>query len=206
MLCNSMTKYLNGHRTHRWAGDSYPPGKTRRTFTSGIARQGSGLAPMDCFLVFARTEDPGYSDALQTIPMALRWRAIFDSHPKIRECIIPACLHTRARYCSQASARPAPAVFRILVGCMVSFLLGFLNQVKLCSLAGYLGCFETLISAPCPDGPILHACRGCEGGVWGGRGGGGVALALHKVKSVRCPWASKIRDIIADLDQPSFTS
>jgi len=148
---------------------------------------GSGLAPMDCFLVSRGLKTLAIR-MLQHNANGIAVARHLDAHPKIKRVHYPG-LASHPQHDIARKQQRGP-------GAMLAFDLGsldaarrFLNQVKLCSLAESLGGVETLISLPALMTPRLHACRGSRTRWHYGRSG---ALSVG---------IEDVEDIIADLDQ-----
>jgi cystathionine beta-lyase/cystathionine gamma-synthase len=146
IVVHSMTKYLNGHSdcTGGAAILTRQEDADRIYFLQRSA--GSGLAPMDCFLV---------SRGIKTLAVRMKQHEAngiamakyLDGHAKVKRVLYPG-LSSHPQY---EIAKKQQRGF----GAMISFDLGsldaarkLLNHVKLCSLAESLGGVETLISHP----------------------------------------------------------
>jgi len=146
IVVHSMTKYLNGHSDCTGGAAIL----TRQEDTDKIyflqRSVGSGLAPMDCFLV---------SRGVKTLAVRMKQHnangmavaKFLESHAKVKRVFYPGL----ASHPQHAVANKQQSGF----GAMLSFELGsmeaarrLLNHVKLCSLAESLGGVETLISHP----------------------------------------------------------
>jgi cystathionine beta-lyase/cystathionine gamma-synthase len=146
IVVHSMTKYLNGHSdcTGGAAILTRQEDADRIYFLQRSA--GSGLAPMDCFLV---------SRGIKTLAVRMKQHEAngiamakyLEAHPKVKRVLYPGL----ASHPQHEVAKKQQSGF----GAMLSFDLGaleaarkLLNHVKLCSLAESLGGVETLISHP----------------------------------------------------------
>jgi cystathionine beta-lyase/cystathionine gamma-synthase len=146
IVVHSMTKYLNGHSDA--VGGAVV--LTRQEDADRIyfiqRSAGSGLAPMDCFLV---------ARGIKTLVVRMRQHdangmaiaKFLEAHPKVKRVFYPGL----PSHPQHEVARRQQRGF----GAMLSFDMGsleaarrLLNNVKLCSLAESLGGVETLISLP----------------------------------------------------------
>ncbi len=146
IVVHSMTKYLNGHSdcTGGAAVLTRQEDADRIYFIQRSA--GSGLAPMDCWLV---------ARGIKTLAVRMKQHdangmavaKFLASHPKVKRVLYPGL----ASHAQHEVAKRQQRGF----GAMISFDLGtleaartLLNHVHLCSLAESLGGVETLISHP----------------------------------------------------------
>ncbi|HJY85753.1 MAG TPA: PLP-dependent aspartate aminotransferase family protein [Candidatus Acidoferrales bacterium] len=146
IVVHSMTKYLNGHSDAVGGAVvlTRPQDAERIYFVQRSA--GSGLAPMDCFLV---------ARGIKTLAVRMRQHdengmavaRFLAAHPRVKRVLYPG-LPTHPQH---DIAKRQQSGF----GAMLSFDLGsleaatrLLNHVRLCSLAESLGGVETLISLP----------------------------------------------------------
>ena len=146
IVVHSMTKYLNGHSDSTGgAGVLTRPEDAEKIYF--IQRSaGTGLAPMDCFLVSRGIKTLAVR-MLQHNANGITVARHLDAHPKVRKVFYPGLTsHPQHEIARRQQKGP---------GAMLSFDLGsieaarrFLNHVKLCSLAESLGGVETLISLP----------------------------------------------------------
>jgi cystathionine beta-lyase/cystathionine gamma-synthase len=146
IVVHSMTKYLNGHSDCTGGAVIL----TRQDDADKIffiqRSAGSGLAPMDCWLV---------SRGIKTLAVRMQQHdkngmAIakhLEKHPKVKRVLYPGL----TSHPQHEVAKKQQKGF----GAMISFDLGdveaarrLLNKVHLCSLAESLGGVETLISLP----------------------------------------------------------
>ncbi len=146
IVVHSMTKYLNGHSDMTGGAVIL----TRREDADKIyfvqRSAGSGLAPMDCFLV---------SRGIKTLAVrmerhnqnGMRIASYLEGHPKVKRVLYPG-LKSHPQH--ELAARQQRGF-----GAMISFDLGslvaarrLLDHVHLCALAESLGGVETLISHP----------------------------------------------------------
>jgi cystathionine beta-lyase/cystathionine gamma-synthase len=187
IVVHSMTKYLNGHSDATGgAAILTRPGDAEKIYF--IQRSaGSGLAPMDCFLVSRGLKTLAVR-MLQHNANGIAVARHLDSHPKVRKVHYPG-LPSHPQHDIARKQQRGP-------GAMLAFDLGsleaarrFLNQVKLCSLAESLGGVETLISLPAL---MTHASMPVEVRERVGISEGLVRLSVG---------IEDIEDILADLDQ-----
>jgi cystathionine beta-lyase/cystathionine gamma-synthase len=186
IVVHSMTKYLNGHSDCTGGAAIL----TRQEDTDKIyflqRSVGSGLAPMDCFLV---------SRGVKTLAVRMKQHNangmavanFLESHAKVKRVFYPGL----ASHPQHAVAKNQQSGF----GAMLSFELGtmeaarrLLNHVKLCSLAESLGGVETLISHPAT---MTHASVPAEMRQQIGITDGLVRLSVG---------IEDVEDLIADLD------
>lgn len=186
IVVHSMTKYLNGHSdcTGGAAILTRQEDADRIYFIQRSA--GSGLAPMDCFLV---------SRGIKTLAVRMKQHdtngmavaRYLEEHSKVKRVLYPGL----ASHPQHAIAKKQQRGF----GAMLSFDLGsleasrrLLNHVKLCSLAESLGGVETLISHPAT---MTHASVPAEMRQQIGITDGLVRLSVG---------IEDVEDLIADLD------
>jgi cystathionine beta-lyase/cystathionine gamma-synthase len=146
IVVHSMTKYLNGHSDSTGGAVvlTRPEDAEKIYFIQRSA--GTGLAPMDCFLVSRGIKTLAVR-MLQHNANGITVARHLDAHPKIRKVFYPGLTsHPQHEIARRQQKGP---------GAMLAFDLGsieaarrFLNHVKLCSLAESLGGVETLISLP----------------------------------------------------------
>jgi cystathionine beta-lyase/cystathionine gamma-synthase len=187
IVVHSMTKYLNGHSDSTGGAVVLmrPEDAEKIYFIQRSA--GSGLAPMDCFLISRGIKTLAVR-MLQHNANGLAVARHLDAHPKIRKVYYPGLLtHPQHEIARRQQKGP---------GAMLSFDLGsleaarqFLNKVKLCALAESLGGVETLISLPAL---MTHASMPQEVRERVGITEGLVRLSVG---------IEDVEDIIADLDQ-----
>jgi cystathionine beta-lyase/cystathionine gamma-synthase len=187
IVVHSMTKYLNGHSDSTGGAVvlTRPEDAERIYFIQRSA--GSGLAPMDCFLVSRGIKTLAVR-MLQHNANGIAVARHLDAHPKVRKVYYPGLpSHPQHEVARRQQRGP---------GAMLSFDLGsldaarrFLNQVKLCSLAESLGGVETLISLPAQ---MTHASMPPETRERVGITDGLVRLSVG---------IEDVEDINADLDQ-----
>jgi cystathionine beta-lyase/cystathionine gamma-synthase len=187
IVVHSMTKYLNGHSDSTGGAVIL----TRREDAEKIyfiqRSAGTGLAPMDCFLVSRGIKTLAVR-MLQHNANGISVARHLDAHPKVRKVHYPGLpAHPQHEIARKQQRGP---------GAMLSFDLEnldaarrFLNQVKLCSLAESLGGVETLISLPAL---MTHASMPQEVRERVGITEGLVRLSFG---------IEDVEDIIADLDQ-----
>jgi cystathionine beta-lyase/cystathionine gamma-synthase len=187
IVVHSMTKYLNGHSDATGGAVvlTRPEDAEKIYFIQRSA--GSGLAPMDCFLVSRGIKTLAVR-MLQHNANGIAVARHLDAHPKVRKVFYPG-LPSHPHHDIARRQQRGP-------GAMISFDLGtldaarrFLNQVKLCSLAESLGGVETLISLPAQ---MTHASMPPEVRERVGITDGLVRLSVG---------IEDVEDINADLDQ-----
>jgi len=187
IVVHSMTKYLNGHSDSTGGAVvlTRPEDAEKIYFIQRSA--GTGLAPMDCFLVSRGIKTLAVR-MLQHNANGISVARHLDAHPKVRKVYYPG-LPTHPQHEIARKQQRGP-------GAMLSFDLEtldaarrFLNQVKLCSLAESLGGVETLISLPAL---MTHASMPPEVRERVGITQGLVRLSVG---------IEDVEDIIADLDQ-----
>jgi len=187
IVVHSMTKYLNGHSDA--TGGSVvltrPEDAEKIYFIQRSA--GSGLAPMDCFLVSRGIKTLAVR-MLQHNANGITVARHLDAHPKVRKVFYPG-LPSHPHHEVARKQQKGP-------GAMLSFDLGsvdaarrFLNHLQLCSLAESLGGVETLVSLPAL---MTHASMPKEVRERVGITEGLVRLSVG---------IEDVEDIIADLDQ-----
>jgi len=187
IVVHSMTKYLNGHSDSTGGAVvlTRPDDAEKIYFIQRSA--GTGLAPMDCFLVSRGIKTLAVR-MLQHNANGITVARHLDAHPKVRKVYYPGLgSHPQHEVARRQQKGP---------GAMLSFDLGaqdaarrFLNHVKLCSLAESLGGVETLISLPAM---MTHASMPKEMQERVGITEGLVRLSVG---------IEDVEDIIADLDQ-----
>lgn len=187
IVVHSMTKYLNGHSDATGGAVvlTRPEDAEKIYFIQRSA--GSGLAPMDCFLVSRGIKTLAVR-MLQHNANGIAVARHLDAHPKVRKVYYPG-LPSHPQHDVARRQQRGP-------GAMISFDLGsldaarrFLNQVKLCALAESLGGVETLISLPAQ---MTHASMPPEVRERVGITDGLVRLSVG---------IEDVEDINADLDQ-----
>src|SRR5437879_11451273 len=187
IVVHSMTKYLNGHSDSTGgAGVLTRPEDAEKIYF--IQRSaGTGLAPMDCFLVSRGIKTLAVR-MLQHNANGIAVARHLDAHAKVRKVYYPG-LPSHPQHDVARKQQRGP-------GAMLSFDLGsleaarrFLNQVKLCALAESLGGGEALISLPAL---MTHASMPKETQDRVGITEGLVRLSVG---------IEDVEDIIADLDQ-----
>jgi cystathionine beta-lyase/cystathionine gamma-synthase len=187
IVVHSMTKYLNGHSDSTGGAVilTRPEDAEKIYFIQRSA--GSGLAPMDCFLISRGIKTLAVR-MLQHNANGVAVARHLDAHPKVHKVIYPGLAsHPHHEIARRQQRGP---------GGMLSFDLQsleaarrFLNQVKLCSLAESLGGVETLISLP---SLMTHASMPEEVRKRVGITPGLIRLSVG---------IEDVEDIIADLDQ-----
>jgi cystathionine beta-lyase/cystathionine gamma-synthase len=186
IVVHSMTKYLNGHSDCTGGAVVL----TRQEDADKIyflqRSAGSGLAPMDCFLV-----SRGIKTLAVRMPQhdanGMAVAKFLAGHPKVKRVLYPGL----PSHPQHAVAKRQQRGF----GAMLSFELGsleacrkLLNHVKLCALAESLGGVETLISHPAT---MTHASVPAEMRKQIGITDGLVRLSVG---------IEDVEDLIADLD------
>jgi cystathionine beta-lyase/cystathionine gamma-synthase len=187
IVVHSMTKYLNGHSDATGGAVvlTRPEDAEKIYFIQRSA--GSGLAPMDCFLVSRGIKTLAVR-MLQHNANGITVARHLDAHPKVRKVFYPGLpSHPQHEVARRQQRGP---------GAMLSFDLGsvdaarrFLNHLHLCSLAESLGGVETLVSLPAL---MTHASMPKEVRERVGIAEGLVRLSVG---------IEDVEDIIADLDQ-----
>ena len=187
IVVHSMTKYLNGHSDSTGGAVvlTRPDDADKIYFIQRSA--GSGLAPMDCFLISRGIKTLAVR-MLQHNANGITVARHLDAHPKVRKVFYPGLpSHPQHEIARRQQKGP---------GGMLAFELGsvdaarrFLNHVKLCALAESLGGVETLISLPAM---MTHASMPKETQERVGITEGLVRLSVG---------IEDVEDIIADLDQ-----
>jgi cystathionine beta-lyase/cystathionine gamma-synthase len=146
IVVHSMTKYLNGH-SDSTGGAVVLTRKEDAEKIYFIQRSaGSGLAPMDCFLISRGIKTLAVR-MLQHNANGLVVARHLDTHPKVQKVLYPGLAsHPQHEIARRQQKGP---------GGMLAFDLGsleaarrLLNHVKLCALAESLGGVESLISLP----------------------------------------------------------
>jgi len=187
IVVHSMTKYLNGHSDSTGGAVvlTRPADAEKIYFIQRSA--GSGLAPMDCFLISRGIKTLAVR-MLQHNANGISVARHLDAHPKVRKVYYPG-LPSHPQHDIARRQQKGP-------GAMLSFELGtleaarrFLNHVKLCALAESLGGVESLISLPAM---MTHASMPKEVQDRVGITEGLVRLSVG---------IEDVEDIIADLDQ-----
>jgi cystathionine beta-lyase/cystathionine gamma-synthase len=187
IVVHSMTKYLNGHSDSTGGAVILTRQEDAEKIYFIQRSAGSGLAPMDCFLISRGIKTLAVR-MLQHNANGLVVARHLDTHPKVKKVLYPGLAsHPQHEIARRQQKGP---------GGMLSFDLGsvdaarrFLNQVKLCALAESLGGVESLISLPAL---MTHASMPAEVRERVGITEGLVRLSVGIEDS---------DDIIADLDQ-----
>src|SRR3979411_978457 len=146
IVVHSMTKYLNGHSDSTGGAVVLTRQEDAEKIYFIQRSAGSGLAPMDCFLISRGIKTLAVR-MLQHNANGITVARHLDAHPKIKKVFYPGLpSHPQHEVARRQQKGP---------GAMLSFDVGsleaarrFLNHVKLCSLAESLGGVETLISLP----------------------------------------------------------
>jgi len=187
IVVHSMTKYLNGHSDSVGGAVVLTRAEDAERIYFIQRSAGSGLAPMDCFLI---------SRGIKTLAVRMERHdangmavaKFLESHTKVKRVIYPGL----PSHPQHAIAKRQQRGF----GAMLSFDLGsldaarkLLNHVRLCSLAESLGGVETLISHPAL---MTHASMPPEVRQQIGITDGLVRLSVG---------IEDAEDLIADLDQ-----
>jgi cystathionine beta-lyase/cystathionine gamma-synthase len=187
IVVHSMTKYLNGHSDSTGGAVVLTRAEDAEKIYFIQRSAGTGLAPMDCFLVSRGIKTLAVR-MLQHNANGISVARHLDAHPKVRKVHYPG-LSSHPQHEIARKQQRGP-------GAMLSFDLEnleaarrFLNQVKLCSLAESLGGVETLISLPAL---MTHASMPQEVRERVGITEGLVRLSVG---------IEDVEDIIADLDQ-----
>jgi len=146
IVVHSMTKYLNGHSDAVGGAVILARQEDAERIYFLQRSAGSGLAPMDCFLVARGIKTLAVRMAQHnTNGMAIA--RYLEAHPKVKRVLYPGLPSHPQHEIAQRQQRG--------FGAMLCFDLDgleaarrLLNSVKLCSLAESLGGVETLISLP----------------------------------------------------------
>ncbi|HEV7512560.1 MAG TPA: PLP-dependent aspartate aminotransferase family protein [Candidatus Acidoferrum sp.] len=146
IVVHSMTKYLNGHSDSTGGAVVLTRQEDAEKIYFIQRSAGSGLAPMDCFLISRGIKTLAVR-MLQHNANGLVVARHLDTHPKVQKVLYPGLAsHPHHELARRQQKGP---------GGMLSFDLGsleaarqFLNHVKLCALAESLGGVESLISLP----------------------------------------------------------
>ncbi len=187
IVVHSMTKYLNGHSdcTGGAVVLTRQEDADRIYFLQRSA--GSGLAPMDCWLV-ARGVKTLAVRMEQHCKNGMDVARFLASHPKVKRVNYPGLESHPQHLVAKKQQRG--------FGAMISFELGsleaarrLLDNVKLCSLAESLGGVETLISHPAT---MTHASVPPEMRQKAGITDGLVRLSVG---------IEDVEDLLADLDK-----
>ena len=187
MVVHSMTKYLNGHSDAVGGAVILTRQEDAERIYFIQRSAGSGLAPMDCFLV---------ARGIKTLVVRMRQHnangmaiaEFLEAHSKVKRVLYPGL----ASHPQHEVAKRQQTGF----GAMLSFDLGsleaarrLLNNVRLCALAESLGGVETLISLPAV---MTHASVPPDVRQQIGITDGLVRLSVG---------IEDVEDLIADLDQ-----
>ena len=146
IVVHSMTKYLNGHSDSTGGAVVLTRQEDAEKIYFIQRSAGSGLAPMDCFLISRGIKTLAVR-MLQHNANGLVVARHLDTHPKVQKVFYPGLAsHPQHEIARRQQKGP---------GGMLSFDLGsleaarrLLNHVKLCALAESLGGVESLISLP----------------------------------------------------------
>jgi len=146
IVVHSMTKYLNGHSDAVGGAVILARQEDAEQIYFLQRSAGSGLAPMDCFLVARGIKTLAVRMAQHnTNGMAIA--RYLEAHPKVKRVLYPGLPSHPQHEIAKRQQRG--------FGAMLCFDLDgleaarrLLNSVKLCSLAESLGGVETLISLP----------------------------------------------------------
>lgn len=187
IVVHSMTKYLNGHSDATGGAVILTRQEDAEKIYFIQRSAGSGLAPMDCFLISRGIKTLAVR-MLQHNANGISVARHLDAHPKVKKVYYPG-LSSHPQHELARKQQRGP-------GAMLSFDLEtqdaarrFLNQVKLCSLAESLGGVETLISLPAS---MTHASMPADV-----RNRVGITEGLVRLSV----GIEDVEDIIADLDQ-----
>jgi cystathionine beta-lyase/cystathionine gamma-synthase len=187
IVVHSMTKYLNGHSDAVGGAVVLTRQEDAERVYFVQRSAGSGLAPMDCFLV---------ARGIKTLAVRMRQHnengmaiaRFLEAHPRVKRVLYPGL----PAHPQHDVAKRQQSGF----GAMLSFDVGsleaarrLLNHVRLCSLAESLGGVETLISLPAV---MTHASMPSEVREQIGITEGLVRLSVG---------IEDAEDLIADLDQ-----
>jgi cystathionine beta-lyase/cystathionine gamma-synthase len=187
IVVHSMTKYLNGHSDCTGGAVILARAEDAEKIYFIQRSAGTGLAPMDCFLVSRGIK----TLAVRMVQHNANGMAIakfLEAHAKVKRVLYPGLVSHPQHEVARRQQRG--------FGAMLSFDLGgleparrLLNTVKLCSLAESLGGVETLISLPAV---MTHASMPHEVRQQIGITDGLVRLSVG---------IEDVEDLIADLDQ-----
>jgi cystathionine beta-lyase/cystathionine gamma-synthase len=187
IVVHSMTKYLNGHSDATGGAVVLTRQEDAEKIYFIQRSAGSGLAPMDCFLISRGIKTLAVR-MLQHNANGISVARHLDAHPKIKKVYYPG-LNSHPHHELARKQQRGP-------GAMLSFDLEtldaarrFLNQVKLCSLAESLGGVETLISLPAS---MTHASMPADV-----RNRVGITEGLVRLSV----GLEDVEDIIGDIDQ-----
>lgn len=146
IVVHSMTKYLNGHSDATGGAVilTRPEDAEKIYFIQRSA--GSGLAPMDCFLVSRGIKTLAVR-MLQHNANGIAVARHLDTNPKVRKVHFPGLPSHPQHDLARRQQRGPGAMLTIDMGSLDS-ARRLLDHVKLCSLAESLGGVETLISHP----------------------------------------------------------
>jgi cystathionine beta-lyase/cystathionine gamma-synthase len=146
IVVHSMTKYLNGHSDAVGGAVVLTRQEDAERIYFLQRTAGSGLAPMDCFLV---------SRGIKTLAVRMRQHnsngmaiaKFLEAHPKVKRVLYPGLASHPQHEIAKRQQRGFGAMLSFDVGSLEA-ARRLLNNVKLCSLAESLGGVETLISLP----------------------------------------------------------
>jgi cystathionine beta-lyase/cystathionine gamma-synthase len=146
IVVHSMTKYLNGHSDCTGGAVILSRQEDADKIFFVQRSAGSGLAPMDCWLV-ARGIKTLAVRMQQHDKNGMAIAKYLEKHPKVKRVLYPGLTSHPQHEVAKRQQKG--------FGAMISFDLGdveaarrLLNKVRLCSLAESLGGVETLISLP----------------------------------------------------------
>jgi cystathionine beta-lyase/cystathionine gamma-synthase len=187
IVVHSMTKYLNGH-SDALGGAVVLTQKEDAERIYFIQRSaGSGLAPMDCFLMSRGIKTLAVRMA-QHDANGISLARFLEDHPKVRRVLYPGL----PGHPQHDLARKQQSGFGGMISFDVSSFAAartVLNNVKLCSLAESLGGVETLISHPAS---MTHSSIPADVRAKVGITDGLVRLSVG---------IEDVEDLVADLDQ-----
>jgi len=146
IVVHSMTKYLNGHSDAVGGAVVLTRQEDAERIYFLQRTAGSGLAPMDCFLV---------SRGIKTLAVRMRQHnsngmaiaKFLEAHSKVKRVLYPGLASHPQHEIAKRQQRGFGAMLSFEVGSLEA-ARHLLNNVKLCSLAESLGGVETLISLP----------------------------------------------------------
>jgi cystathionine beta-lyase/cystathionine gamma-synthase len=146
IVVHSMTKYLNGH-SDAVGGAAILARQEDVDKVYFIQRSaGTGLAPMDCFLV-----SRGIKTLAVRMPQhdanGMAVAKFLEGHPKVKRVLYPGLKSHPQHELATRQQRGFGAMLSFDAG-SIEAARQILNHVKLCSLAESLGGVETLISHP----------------------------------------------------------
>src|ERR1700723_3387697 len=187
IVVHSMTKYLNGHSDSTGGAVGLRSEEDAEKIYFIQRSAGTGLAPMDCFLVSRGIKTLAVR-MLQHNANGIAVARHLDAHPKVRKVYYPGLPSHPQHDIARRQQRGPGAMIAIELGSLEA-ARRFLNQLKMCSLAESLGGVETLVSFPAQ---MTHASMPPEVRERIGITDGLVRISVG---------IEDVEDIMADLDQ-----